>query len=312
MFFNFINYPAVRFKKASIQNLETFHDVIYAKFKLEEDRGDEWQEKCMDALMADDNDALHKLEKEKGKVIFFDDLIDILIDNYTLDESTLDFEHYREMILRSKYIVDIEFKDNPKQIVFQTKIGTFKVSKLSDVFPIFRKYSDIVTRERHSRCHNDSIAVSKFIEDDNKVATGYNYTFGEGRKFLHSWVEVQIDGRPFVIDTTRNLLMPRKGFYYIRNINGPVYKISKRTLEREECIYNKLYNDDEWFIKLYLSNRHQAKQVYKHMVKAEENKKMQDPDYVAAKTLSEGFKRFEKQFQKEQKKKQRAEQKQMN
>lgn len=288
MFFeniNFLNYPAIRFKRTSMQNLETFYEVVYHKFKIEEDEGEKWKDDCYDALIAGDDKRLEELKKERGRVIFIDEVIDILIDNFTKEGGLSEEEKqsYRETILKSKYIKDIEYKENPAQIVFHTKIGTFKASKLSDVFPIFKKFPGIETDERHHTCHSSSIDVSTTISDKNKVATGYIYTFGEGCKYLHSWIELKIGTRMFVIDTTRNLLMPRKGYYYIRNITGPVYKISSETLEKEEYIRDKLGESNEWLNKLYLSNRHQAKVVYRMILDEEERKKIEDPLYVAAK-----------------------------
>ena len=40
MFFediNFLNFPAVRFKRSSMKNLESFYSIIYKKFKTEEE-----------------------------------------------------------------------------------------------------------------------------------------------------------------------------------------------------------------------------------------------------------------------------------
>lgn len=200
-----------------------------------------------------------------GKIYFIGDVIDILLDKFTLKEGLTDeeFEEYRRMLLKSKQIIDVEYRKNPLQIVFKTIVGEFKASKLSDIFPIFKKIPVIETRERHGCCHTDAIAVSTAIDDKNKVATGYYCTFGEGAKYLHSWVEIKLDSRIFVIDTTRNLLMPKKGYYFVRNIDGPVYKISSETLKKEEDIRDFLCEENEWLNKLYLSNRHQAKKVYK-------------------------------------------------
>lgn len=288
MFFenvNFLNYPVIRFKKSSMKNLQTFYETIYQKFKTDEDEGEKWKDKCYEALIDGDDKKLEELKKERGRVLFVDEVIDILIDNFTKEGGISEEEKqsHRETILKSKYIKDIEYKENPAQIVFHTKIGTFKASKLSDVFPIFKKFPGIETDERHGTCHSSAIDVSTTISDKNKVATGYFYTFGEGCKYLHSWIELKIGTRMFVIDTTRNLLMPRKGYYYIRNITGPVYKISSKTLKKEEYIRDKLCGANEWLNKLYLSNRHQAKAVYKMIIDEEERKKLEDPLYVAAK-----------------------------
>ena len=92
--------------------------------------------------------------------------------------------------------------------------------------------------------------------------------------------------------------MERKGYYYIRNIRGPVYKISNTTITKEEHIFWELQKKYPWLIKLYLANRHQALQVYKMI----EEEKRADPLYAAAKNIADGFARLQKQEQKNKKK----------
>lgn len=315
MFFedlNFLNFPAIRFKRPNPENLESFYADIFKKFGTDEDAGQEWEQKAYDALIKDDKEEIKRLEKEGGRIIFTDEVIDILIDKYMLDGGISDeeAESHKQTILKGGYIKDIEFKHNPEQIVFKSKIGTFRASKFSDIFPIFKKIPEFGTTDRHSKCHSASIELSTIISNKNRVATGYAYTFGEGSKFLHSWVEVKLDGRMFVIDTTRNLLIPRKFYYYIRNIRGPVYKISSETLIKDETMRDELNAENEWLNKLYLSNRHQAIQVYKLIVAERDRKKMEDPLYVAAKHFRESMVKAQKKEEK-QKKKSKSEELQM-
>ena len=245
---NFLNLPAVRFKRPTAKTLKSFYDEVYKKFKTEQDEGEKWKDEAYDALIRDDKEALERLKKEGGKIIFVDDAIDVLIDQYMMADGISDEEanSHRDTILRGGYIKDIEFKHNPEQIVFTTKFGEFKASKLSDIFPIFQQIPQLQTPERHGKCHMASIDLSRSIENKNKIATGFIYTFGEGCKYLHSWIEFKFDGRDFVIDTTRNLLIPKKLYYYIRNIEGPVYKISSETIIKEEKIFDYLLGHNDW------------------------------------------------------------------
>lgn len=297
---NFINYPAVRFKRASMATLSSICSAVYDKFKVQEDLGGEWKDACMQALEDDNKEEFARLRKQGGRILVTDDMIDILIDHFTFAEPDKEtIEDFREMILKhAGYIKDIIVDYDAGCVTFKTKAGTFKAYKLTQVFEDMKLFPDIETEKRHKRCHIDSIELSKGLGDRTRVATGYAYTFGEGDKFLHSWVELYLKGKPFVIDTTRNLLMERKGYYYIRNIKGPVYKIADRTLEKEEHIFVELQKKYPWLIKLYLSNRHQAKVVYDMI----EKEKLADPLYVAAKNMAAGFERMEKQAQRNKKK----------
>ncbi len=296
---NFINYPSVRFKKASMVELSKVCSAAYDVFKVQEDIGEKWKDDCMQALEDNNDEEFKRLQKQGGKILVTDDMIDILIDNFTLAEPDRKIvEDFKEMVLKhAKYIKDIIIDYDAGSITFKTSAGTFKAHTLTKAFPELKTFPNIETRDRHQRCHIDSVMFSKGVKDKTRVATGYYYTFGEGFKVLHSWVELYIGMKPFVIDTTRNLLMDRRGYYYIRNIRGPVYKISDKTLTKEEHIFTTLQKKYPWLIKLYLSNRHQAKIVYDMI----ENEKMNDPLYVAAKNMAEGFARMEKRAQKNKK-----------
>lgn len=316
MFFedlNFLNLPAVRFKRPNAKNLESFYADVFKEFSTMQDEGEKWKDEAYDALIADDKEKLAKLSKEGGKIIFIDDAIDVLIDQYMMAGgiSEEEAESHKATILKGGYIKDIEFKHNPEQIVFKSKIGTFKASKLSDIFPVFKNIPQLETSERHGKCHMASIDLSINISNKNKVATGYFYTFGEGCKYLHSWIEFKMDGRDFVIDTTRNLLMPKKFYYYIRNITGPVYKISSETLQKEEDIFDYLISHNEWLSKLYLSNRHQALQVYRILKREEERKRNADPLYVAAKHFRESMVKAQNKKMQRNKKNQKQQEKEM-
>ena len=301
---NFVNHPIIRFRKASMQTISGLKEAVYDKFKIQEDIGSQWKDDCFDALQKDDKEKLAMLEKERGKVILVDDMIDCLIDNFTManpNQESIDF--FMDLITRNKkYIQGIEVRDNPKQLIFKTKIGDIKATKLSDAYPHFKTFPNIEDTGRHGKCHPNSIIASVNLQQPNKIATAYVYTFGEGFKWLHSWIETDLDGKPVVIDVTRNLIMPRKGYYYFHNITGPIYKISSKTLQKEEYIYKTIHAEYDWFIKLYLTNRHQAMQLYRMIQEEKEKQRMADPLYVAAKHMHDSFeKNFEKQFKREQK-----------
>ncbi len=102
---NFLNFPAIRFKRSSMKNLDVFYNVIYQKFKTEEDEGEKWKDECYQALIDNDEERIRELEK-KGKITFIGDVIDILLDRFTLSEGLNDeqLEEYRQTILKSRQI----------------------------------------------------------------------------------------------------------------------------------------------------------------------------------------------------------------
>lgn len=298
--FNFLNYPAIRFKKPTAKTLGEFYDKIYDRFYTQEQYGMIMKDDYNRALSVGDAETMQAIEKCGGEVYYIDDIIDLLIDKFTLSQCNVEkLEYYRALILKyAKYIKDIQIDYEKGVIKFKTVKGNFTALKLTSAYPEMKMFDILETEKRYSRCHTDSVDLSVLLKNRNKVATGYVSTFSEFSRFLHSWVELNIDGKPCVIDTTRNLLMDRKGYYFIRNITGPVYKISDKIIEKEKSIYDSLSNSNGWLFKLYLSNRPQALQVYKIL----QQEKQKDPLYKAAKNMAESFERMQRQEKKSKKK----------
>ena len=108
---NFLNLPVVKFKRPNAKNLDSFYADIFKKFSIDEDNGIKWKDEAYEALIKDDKEAIARLEREGGKIIFVDDAIDVLIDNYMLAGgiSEEDAESHKNTILRGGYIKDIEY-----------------------------------------------------------------------------------------------------------------------------------------------------------------------------------------------------------
>ena len=262
---NFFNFPTIKFKRPTEETLESFYEKLYEVFRLREMAGEDLKINLLQAIKKDEAELIKSAKKEVGKVYLYNEMIDALIDRFTLAESIdeEEFTRFKQMILEGGFIQDIELLRDSSQLLFKSNIGEFKASKLTDIFTCFKNpLVDFESDERHGRCHWLSIDFSKVIENENKVATGYVCTFAKKCKYLHSWIEVDIDSKPFVIDLTRNLLIPKKAYYYIMNISFPVYKISRETLIKDESIIESLTKENRWLSKLYLTNRHQAYQVY--------------------------------------------------
>lgn len=286
--FQFINFPAIRFKRPTAETLDEFSRVVVDKFDHQEDLGQAWRSACWNAFLNGDNDKLQELQREHGAFYVSDRLLDFLIDEFTLKDGTksqMTMENIADDIVKySKFYKFISFDFEKGQIIIRTTKGTFKANKLTKVFPkLLEKTDYLETDQRHQHCHVDAISLLKNLEDKCVLATGYVTDSGKFAKYLHSWIEIDIHGEPFVIDTTRNLLMRKRGYYMIYNIDGPVHKISKKAFLKDEPKLKRLTDYNDWFSKLYLANRRQALEVSDILKDLEEKRKMEDPLYQAAK-----------------------------
>ncbi len=100
-----------------------------------------------------------------------------------------------------------------------TQNGEIEVSKLSKVFPILKKINgnEIETSKRDRKCES-SITVAMLLKSDCKVVTGYNCGFSDKTKYVHSWVEFELQCKEYVVDYTLNALFNKEGFYDLNKV----------------------------------------------------------------------------------------------
>lgn len=95
-------------------------------------------------------------------------------------------------------------------------------------------------KDRQSKCHNFSIIASeqfkKIFNIDNSIITGFVRYYVPENKYLHSWIELKIDGKDFVFDFTKNIVIDKKSYYRLLHIDkGEICSI----IESEKIIDDK-------------------------------------------------------------------------
>jgi len=114
---------------------------------------------------------------------------------------------------------------------------------------------------RQSRCHEYSIQAAKLLrkvfDTTGYVVTGYPHYYVPANKYLHSWVELNINGKDYVLDFTRNAMIDKASFYRLHHIE-----------DKDICSvisFEEIINDDKDFgefvkvidEKTYLTTRHE-------------------------------------------------------
>jgi len=112
------------------------------------------------------------------------------------------FEDGTTMIVTNK-----DEHDNP-DIVF---------IKLSDLIPDLNDDYNLGSWNRNGKCHTKAKKISLRLGMPNEVVTGYFHTMSDKARFLHSWVEFSEAGEDYVIDYTMNVVMNKRGYYFIRH-----------------------------------------------------------------------------------------------
>lgn len=139
------------------------------------------------------------------------------------------------------------------KIIIKTSECNITFRKLSDIIPELRE--ELQDWNRHGKCHEKSIYISRILaQTPNRVVTGYTYNISNIVKNLHTWVEFSIDGEEYVIDYTMNVLMNKKGYYFLLNVE-PITIIAD--VEIRADFMNFFPYIDGFNIKEYLLFRHE-------------------------------------------------------
>jgi hypothetical protein len=174
----------------------------------------------------------------------------------------------REILLtklkESEFVKEINILEDGS-IIILTKNGLPDISfgKLSDIFPKLKDNKKLGNFGRRRHCHTKSKEISTRLEFPNVVVTGYAYSISTGDRILHSWVEFNKDGKDWVIDYTMNVMMEKKGYYYLRHI-----------IELCRIDHNDILSDRDLFfplekisIKEYMVFRHELAKDLKRVEK---------------------------------------------
>ena len=167
-------------------------------------------------------------------------------------------------------IIGINKADINKTIEITLPNGEIQtIKQVSDVIDTPPMYKHILTTpQRYGACHNLSQMISYHLPQNNNVVTGFMKLRDSYHKLFHSWVETKIDGKDYVLDGTKNIVVD-KDFYY--NIIHPeiLTKMPQKTIIED---YNK-YGDDEIFqlyMRLYYLYRNEFLEAMDEIVELEE------------------------------------------
>ena len=163
------------------------------------------------------------------------------INQFTLKNKTEDIDELFNRVLNIDDVLDVTRDD--KYLTIKIKDYTIEVKTFSkrnpraiDVLP------DIESIERNGTCYIKAYQICLGFKGSAKVVTGYNYGYTDKSKFLHSWVEVTIDGEEFVIDGTLNAIFNKEGYYKLRKINV-LSTITKDDLRQDMLNYGKFIEE---------------------------------------------------------------------
>ena len=116
-------------------------------------------------------------------------------------------------------------------------------------------------KKRQSNCHDFSMTAAELFQYKfdvpSNVVTGYPKYYVPENKYLHSWMELKLKGKDYVLDFTRNTLMDKSSYYRLHHIGE---QDICSVISSEEIISDKRDFGDLINIldsKTYLTSRHE-------------------------------------------------------
>lgn len=135
------------------------------------------------------------------------------------------------------YVLDVNIENseefNLPQVVIKTSKGIIQAIQFSSLIPeVKKKFPFIESEERFGNCYDFAYHISLNLGIANEIVTGYIYGYSDKSKFLHSWIEVTIKGKEYVIDGTLNAIINKQGYYLMQHAK-PITKINSTTFRND-------------------------------------------------------------------------------
>jgi len=188
------------------------------------------------------------------------------IATYTLNNNTENFEYSLNKAIECGVIKKYEKKDKGYLIMDKDKTP-IRFLTLTDFIPDLDEKTKkrLESEERFGHCHWDSIQLSEHIDSPNKVVSGYCTTQSKNMPYTHSWVEVEHQGKEWVLDFTMNEAMEKQGYYKLYNPQN-IVEIDNITLSEDiKLMKNTTLADKD--IRMYLYYPDEAREVMQEEIK---------------------------------------------
>mgnify|MGYP004678178105 CR=1 FL=1 len=135
-----------------------------------------------------------------------------MIQSYTRFREKDIFSRLLKLAFEKKHKVDfskIKFNQETKAYEYEFNGEVYTFDKLSNRIEEENVKKELESKRRYGQCHSKSIELAT-AQPEAYILTGYVKRF-DG-KFLHSIVEIEKKNRKYVIDYTKNIIMPKEQY----------------------------------------------------------------------------------------------------
>lgn len=203
-------------------------------------------------------------------------LIIELIDVYTLTEQKELFIDLVKKTFDEQYGINysnIKYNKETKQYEYEIKGKIYTFNELSDITDIEKFKKELKTDKRHHKCHTRTLELSFGVPESN-IVTGYEVI--ADIKALHSILEYKVKNKLYIIDYTKNIIMPKEQYMELTKFKE-IERISD--IEYIEDL-GRIYNFPHLTDKVYVT-------FQKELIRELKSKALFEDDEISKKEIQE-------------------------
>lgn len=203
-------------------------------------------------------------------------LIIELIDIYTLTEQKELFIDLVKKTFDEQYGINysnIKYNEETKQHEYKVDGKIYTFNELSDITDIEKFKKELKTDKRHHKCHTRTLELSFGVPESN-IVTGYEVI--ADIKALHSILEYKVKNKLYIIDYTKNIIMPKEQYMELTKFKE-IERISD--LEYIEDL-GRIYNFPHLTDKVYVT-------FQKELIRELKSKALFEDDEISKKEIQE-------------------------
>lgn len=240
----------------------------FAKLNAINDKFCKWENELNKKLNVGNLFSLKVFQKMKKTPIDWETLwIVSSIGTFTLKNNVEEFEYVLNIAKQKGIIKSFERKKMGYSLIAKDDTP-IRFIKLTDFVPSLDESvkKRLESKERLGHCHWDSIHLAERLETPSKVVSGYCTTQSKKMPYPHSWVEVEQQGKEWVLDFTMNIAMDKEAYYRLHNPQGAI-AIGNKTLIVDLSLLKRssLRFED---IRMYLFHPDEARKVMQEEIKS--------------------------------------------
>lgn len=189
-------------------------------FEQPDNKSAEWDSRMFELGEKGDVEALER-HIATASAVYIDEyqIVGCLQSLYADDVSQEKKDLLLKGLKENKYIDCVGFDDD--NFCLKSAFVELKAKKLSKLFPEFvKKNKLIISQKREGNCHWGSLYLSNFLLKNgvsHNVVTGNIYGLSDKARYLHTWIETEINNEQVVLDFTMNSVVNKAGYYALRH-----------------------------------------------------------------------------------------------